>query len=54
MAQTGTIVTRSARAQGRWQVCDGRQFTGTCQTISGDVPDVRSLGLARIQSARPQ
>lgn len=54
MAQTGTVVTRSARAQGTWQVCDGRQFTGVCQVISGNVADVRSLGLARIQSARPQ
>jgi hypothetical protein len=54
MAQTGTVVTRSARAQGTWQVCDGRQFTGTCQVITGDVADVRVLGLNRIQSARPR
>lgn len=54
MAQTGTVVTRSARVQGAWQVCDGRQFTGTCRVITGNVPDVRTLGLSRIQSARPR
>lgn len=53
MAQTGTIVTRSARVQGAWQVCEGRQFTGNCRIITGNVPDVRTLGLSRIQSARP-
>jgi Beta/Gamma crystallin len=54
MAQTGTVVTRSARAQGTWLVCDGRQFTGRCQVVSGSVTDVRTVGLNRIQSARPQ
>jgi hypothetical protein len=54
MAQAGTNTIRSVRAQGRWQVCDGRKYTGTCQIVSGDVPDVRRVGLSRIQSARPQ
>jgi hypothetical protein len=54
MAQTGTVTTLSAMVQGRWQICDGRQFTGRCQVVNGNVADVRRLGLSRIQSARPQ
>jgi hypothetical protein len=54
MAQTGGVVAVSALVQGRWLVCDGRQFTGKCQMISDNVSDVRRIGIARIQSARPQ
>lgn len=54
MAQAGTNTMRSVRAQGRWQVCDGRKYTGNCQIISGDVPNLQRLGLNRVQSARPQ
>ena len=52
-SQTGTVTTLSAMVQGRWQICDGRQFTGRCQVVNGNVADVRRLGLSRIQSARP-
>jgi hypothetical protein len=55
MAQTGKIVAQSAAVtQGAWYVCDGRQFTGRCRSISGNVQNVRSIGIGAIQSARPQ
>jgi hypothetical protein len=37
-----------------WQVCEDVDFRGRCTTVSGDVADLRSLGLpGRVRSARP-
>lgn len=39
---------------GSWQLCDRRDFAGQCVVVSGDIPDLGSLGLRnRVQSARP-
>jgi hypothetical protein len=45
---------RSLRVTGAWQICSGRNFTGRCVTVDGDVPNLSSIGMAnRIVSARP-
>ena len=31
---------------GLWQVCSDSDFKGHCETVSGTVPDLRSIGLA--------
>lgn len=54
MTQTNTIVAHSAVVTGTWLVCDGSQFTGQCRAISGNVPDLRAVGIGIIQSARPR
>ena len=39
---------------GAWQVCDGANFTGHCETLTGNVDDLARVGLARqISSIRP-
>ncbi len=39
---------------GTWLVCDRPRYAGSCQQISGSVPDLDRLGLAgRVRSARP-
>ncbi|HEX2560972.1 beta/gamma crystallin-related protein [Phenylobacterium sp.] len=45
---------RSARFNGRWTVCENADFGGRCMELSGDVPELDSVGLAeRISSLRP-
>jgi len=40
--------------RGVWQLCDGRDFTGRCVTLSRSVPDLRSHNLRnRVRSLRP-
>jgi hypothetical protein len=41
--------------EGRWELCDRTGFGGRCITISGSVPDLRTLDLNdRISSVRPR
>lgn len=52
----GSMANRgeSLRVTGRWQVCDGANFSGRCVEVSNDVSDLRRLGLQnRIVSVRP-
>lgn len=45
---------RSARFDGRWTVCENADFGGRCAELSGDVPELNSIGLAeRVSSLRP-
>lgn len=45
---------RSARFEGRWTVCENADFGGRCVDLSGDMPELNSVGLAeRISSLRP-
>lgn len=49
---------RTARSvtigRGTWQLCDGGNFTGRCETVSQSIPDLRSIGMSgRLMSARP-
>jgi hypothetical protein len=45
----------SIQVFGRWQVCEGRNFTGRCLDVNGDVRDLSRFGLNnRITSARPR
>jgi len=48
--------TRSATVSGGvWEVCDGPNFTGRCQTLTVNVPNFRIYSLGNtIRSARPQ
>lgn len=43
---------RSVHVIGVWQLCESADFRGRCATVSSDVPNVRSLGLNGIGSAR--
>jgi hypothetical protein len=43
----------SLRAVGRWEICDGFQFTGECRVIEGRYQRRQATGLRRIWSARP-
>ncbi len=44
---------RSIRVRsGEWQICTGRNYTGTCRTIDRDQPTLSSQ-FRRIQSIRP-
>jgi hypothetical protein len=39
---------------GAWQICEDSNFRGRCTSVSGNVNDIRSLGLpGRVRSARP-
>jgi hypothetical protein len=39
---------------GTWQICDGRNYTGRCQTISQSVSDLRNYNIGdMIRSVRP-
>lgn len=45
---------QSLQVVGRWQICDGANFTGRCVEVSQSVTDLRRLGMRnRIASARP-
>ncbi len=35
----------SARFQGRWRICENSDFGGRCQDVSGDVPNMNTLGM---------
>ena len=49
------IQVRSAAVSGGvWEVCDGVNFTGRCQTLTENVPNFRIYSLDRVRSARPQ
>ncbi|MCG9915969.1 MAG: beta/gamma crystallin family protein [Phenylobacterium sp.] len=37
--------TMSARFQGRWRICQDSDFRGRCQDVSGDVPNMNTLGM---------
>jgi len=39
--------------KGVWQLCQGRNFTGRCITLSRSVPDLRSYNLRQVSSLRP-
>ncbi|QQS33123.1 MAG: peptidase inhibitor family I36 protein [Acidobacteriota bacterium] len=40
--------------RGTWQLCDGGNFTGRCETVSQSIPDLRSIGMnGRLASVRP-
>lgn len=43
----------SLRAVGRWEVCEGFQFTGECRVVEGRYLRRQATGLRRIWSARP-
>lgn len=43
----------SLRAVGRWEICDGFQFTGECRVVEGRYLRRQQTGLRRIWSARP-
>lgn len=53
-----TSIAKTARSatigRGVWEVCDGRNFTGRCQTLRQSAPDLRTynIGLV-IRSVRP-
>jgi hypothetical protein len=52
--QSFNDAARSLSAERPWQVCDQANYRGRCQVVSGDVADLRELGLNRaISSARP-
>jgi len=53
-----TNINRTARSatigRGVWELCEGRNFTGTCVTLDQSVADLRSRNLSgRISSLRP-
>lgn len=40
--------------KGVWEICDGKNFTGRCQTLSQSVADLRTLNIGQtIRSVRP-
>jgi len=39
--------------RGVWELCQGRNFTGRCVTLSTSVPDLRSYNLRQVASLRP-
>jgi beta/gamma crystallin len=39
--------------RGVWELCQGRNFTGRCITLSTSVPDLRSHNLRQVASLRP-
>ena len=44
-------LTRSAKFQGRWRICEDSDYRGRCIDVQGDVADLNSLGFAeRISS----
>ncbi len=45
---------RSLRTDRPWLVCRDADFTGRCQVVEGDIPDLNAIGLfGAISSARP-
>jgi hypothetical protein len=53
-AQGFNDTARSLSAERPWQVCAEPNYGGRCQVVSGEVADLRELGLNRtISSARP-
>jgi hypothetical protein len=57
-AQTAINLSRVQSVQvygnGTWQICEDTNFRGRCTTASGNINDIRSLGLpGRVRSARP-
>ncbi|HKE56512.1 MAG TPA: beta/gamma crystallin-related protein [Pyrinomonadaceae bacterium] len=56
--QAHTSISKNARSatigNGSWELCDGRNFTGRCVTISQNVPNLRIFNVGqRIASLRP-
>jgi hypothetical protein len=47
------LTATAVRAVGRWEVCDGFQFSGECKIIEGNYQRLQRTGLRRIWSARP-
>ena len=44
----------SAQFRGAWRVCENANNRGTCQTLSGNIPDLSAYGLGgRISSIQP-
>lgn len=42
-------------SSGRWEVCDQTLFRGTCREVTGNIRDLRTIGMNnRIASARPR
>jgi len=40
---------------GRWEICDSQRYRGRCETVTGNIRDLRSLKLDnRVESARPR
>lgn len=57
---SGPVGSLDGRAQsvtvgrGTWQLCQGRNFSGRCETITQSVSDLRTIGMnGRVASARP-
>jgi hypothetical protein len=56
MPDVGTLnrKMKSVVVNGRWQLCDGRNFTGYCVTLQWDIANLKAYGFAKpIQSLRP-
>ncbi len=56
--QASPSISKNARSatigNGSWELCDGRNFTGRCVTISQNVPNLRIFNVGqRIASLRP-
>ncbi len=44
---------QSVRVEGgNWQLCEDSGFRGRCTTVNVDIPNLRSMGLPRVRSAR--
>jgi Beta/Gamma crystallin len=40
--------------EGRWQLCEGINYTGRCTVLETSSPDLPAVGLSRVSSLRPQ
>ena len=55
VSRTGRRTTRSVTiGEGRWELCEGPNFSGRCVILDRSAPDLGRLGLSRVGSARPQ
>jgi hypothetical protein len=55
VSSTGRRTTRSVTiGDGRWELCEGPNFSGRCVVLDRSVPDLGRYGLSRVGSARPQ
>lgn len=50
---TGRAVRSITIGQGRWDVCEGANYSGRCVTLDRNTPNLRDVNLRRVGSMRP-
>ena len=50
---SATLLSVQVYGGDTWEVCEQADFRGRCTAVSGNIANIRSLGLPRIRSARP-